>query len=185
MTPLAHKLVHLPQTGRAADPFQERLKREYERGAAEAEAASDRRAEERLAALAKELTDAHQAERARWASEQGEKLAGDLGQALAAMQTTLRDEVARLLMPFLENQLRGKAVAEFQEALSTLLRHDKGARIAIRGPGDLVERIVTKELAPFCDVTIGDECGIGAVCGATLIETHFHDWLAALDKGEA
>lgn len=183
MTPLAHKLIRLPS--RSVDPFQERLKREYERGAAEAEAAANRRAEERLAAQARELSEAHRAERTRWASEQGDKLSRDLANAVATMTASLQEGTARLLRPFLERQLRTQAVAEFGEALHTLLRHDKGARIAIRGPADLVHKIVDSELAPFCDVTVAEECDVTAACGATAIETHFGDWLTALERARA
>jgi hypothetical protein len=184
MTPLAQKLVHLPFAGRGTDPLQERLRREYERGAAEAMAAADRRAEERLAAQARDMAKAHNDERARWASEQGEILARDFAASLAALQASLRDEVARLLRPFLEDRLRRKAVAEFGDALRTLLRHDKTAQIAIRGPADLIERIVTDEVAPFCDATVGEDCEVVATCGATTIATHLRDWLAALERGE-
>jgi hypothetical protein len=152
---------------------------------AEAEAAANRRSEERLAAQAREMATAHEEERARWASGQGEKLARDLAASLSALQAGLRDEVARLLRPFLDNELRCKAVAEFGDALRTLLRHDKAARIAIRGPADLIERIVTDEVAPFCDVTVAEECEVVATCGATEIAAHLHEWLAALERGEA
>jgi hypothetical protein len=185
MTPLAQRLVHLPLAGRGVDPLQERLRREYERGVAESVTAADRRAEERLAAQAREMAAAHEAERVRWTSEQGDKLARSLATSLATLQANLRDEVARLLRPFLENELRRQSVAEFTDALGTLLRHDKAARIAIRGPADLIERIVTAEVAPFCDVTVCEECEIIATCGATAIEMHLRDWLAAFERGEA
>jgi hypothetical protein len=188
MTPLAKKLIQLPQGGgysaaRGGNPFREQLDREYERGKREAEAAADRRLQERLAALAEESSLARATERTRWASEEAERLSLELDGAMSALEARLQDDIARLLQPFLEDTIRAKAVAGFGDALRALLRNG-GARVEISGPGDLVGGIVPAEFSQACVVHVNEDanCEVRATSDATVIETRLRPWLEAIGR---
>jgi hypothetical protein len=193
MIPIAQKLTQLsgPKITlwdrRSANPFQEQLEREHERGRQMAEAAANLRFAERLEAQAHELSLSHAAERARWASEEGEKLADALDRAIASLEERLQDDIARLLRPFLEEKLRAKVVADFGDALRTLLKNAGGTRIEVSGPSDLVEKFVGAVPARIDIVQAHDTagCDVTARCDATVIETHLRQWLDAIGEKNA
>jgi hypothetical protein len=152
----------------------------YARGKAEAEAL----AEAQFAAL-HEAADAARnaavaAAREAWCSDEAERLAARLDDALATLEQALSRSVAACLTPFLEAEARARAVSDFDAALRRLANH--AALIKLEAPPDLAAALQAKGpgLPKGIDLQIGDHADMLAVADATIIESTLGAWVSRL-----
>lgn len=176
MTPLARKLAFLPLAsgGDAAG-------REYARGRQDAEIAAMERMEAALDNERQRLAEELARERQTWAAEEGERLSSSLAAAVAEVERRLHDCMARILQPFLEDEIREKALRSFTRTTRSLIEDGDAIRLTVAGPEDLLARAFGEGSPAACVVKI--EPGrpdVSATFGETRIETEIGAWIARI-----
>ncbi|HZT49605.1 MAG TPA: hypothetical protein VFA64_16650 [Hyphomicrobiaceae bacterium] len=151
------------------------------RAAAEAELA-DRLAQEK-ARLERELTAA----RAAWTQEESAKLAAQLVAGLDGIEARLAETVARLLEPFLAEQVRRRVVADLAETLNVLLAREPALAVSVRGAADLIEALRGHLAGELEHISFhpGPASELSVTAGQTLIETRLGAWVSAIKEAAA
>lgn len=155
----------------------------FQQGEAKAAAA----AEEMLAAERRSAQVRLAAERACWASEEGERLAQATREGLEAVETRLCEQVARILQQFAEASLRIRIVDALKATLSGLLAGDRPAVVRISGPGDLVAamRGCAAGTAKAIEYVETDAVDVSIVADDTLIESQLDAWMSQFREASA
>jgi hypothetical protein len=168
----------------AAAPSLEALLAEaHARGVAEGEARASAAHEAARDALRAEAEAALAAERARWANEEGARLAGALDEATREIEARLAAAAARALRPFLAEAARERALAGLKEALAVLLRGKPAAALAMTGPADLGAAFLARlapDVAGAIRFTPGEGPELALSVDDTTIETQLAAWARAL-----
>lgn len=153
------------------------------------------RAEERAAARAAfeaerardaEAFEAHLAlVRQQWAAESAETLSAGLKAAIAEMEERIANATGRLLLPFLNEAVRAKAVEDLSANITRLLRAPQAPTLRISGPQDLLDMLRTRcgeigiEFVPTTDVDVR------VTADDTVIETQLSAWRSRLSEALA
>ncbi|MFG1425756.1 hypothetical protein [Roseixanthobacter glucoisosaccharinicivorans] len=122
--------------------------------------------------------DARLAEaRAAWAREEGEVLAQHLQKAVGELEHRISDTVAHVLTPFLDTEIRAKAVTDLCALMRTRLAGASGAAVRISAPADLLEAMRVG-LGERPGLAFVEEAGpeIRVVADDTLMETQLAAW---------
>lgn len=141
--------------------------------------AARREDEERFAAT---LTERLATARAEWTEAEADRLASGMGAAFAALETRISDVLARILMPFVGEAMRRRAIDEATQAIGGLLSQPLPAEsappaITVRGPEDLLAALKERLGEPAGVVfTVAPGVEIEASCADTLIETRLGAW---------
>ncbi|MFG1397343.1 hypothetical protein [Roseixanthobacter pseudopolyaromaticivorans] len=115
--------------------------------------------------------------RADWARDEGEVLARQIHEAIGVLERSIGDTVAHVLTPFLEPEIRAKAVTDLCALVRTRFAGGPGAAVRISGPKDLLEAMRTG-LGEMPGLAFEEEDGpeIRVVAGDTLMETQLAAW---------
>lgn len=149
---------------------------------AASEAARKEQAEQFEVMLADRLTTA----RAEWAEAEGDRLAAAIGEAYGTLETRVSEVLSRILLPFVGDAMRDRAVEEFRHAIAALMNQPHTGEpqapvITIRGSDDLLnvlrERLGEPEGVAF---EPGPQTEIEATCGDTVIESRLEVWMKLL-----
>ncbi|MBN8910855.1 MAG: hypothetical protein J0H65_02120 [Rhizobiales bacterium] len=164
-----------------------RIKEAHARGIAEGRAAVHAEHEAAVLAEAAAFEQRLVAERQAWASEQGERLATQIGEGLETVERRISDLVSDALKPVLREQIRVKAVEELARTLNILLSKGAYARIAVSGPADLVDRMKTAIAADHAGLSFVEGAGVEVTVSAddTILATQIEAWVDALSEDEA
>jgi hypothetical protein len=146
------------------------------------------RAEERQAAredLEKALTaerEMHREElavqRELWVEQEGLQLSSQIIEAVGNLEAILSEKAARILASVVPEALRQSAIAEFNEALGTILSGEPAALMKVTGPEDLLKALqagmaLREGIVEFVP---GDDVDVTLVSGDTVIQTQFSAW---------
>lgn len=127
-----------------------------------------------------------ESERRRWTSEEGERLGETFRAALADLTNGLEANLARLLEPFVVEEIRAQMLADLIARLRTALADRENPIVHLSGPMDLLE-VVCSTLAGHEIATSVVEVGgvdVKARVDSTSIETRLREWIAQL-RGES
>ncbi|MTH98289.1 hypothetical protein [Roseibium sp. RKSG952] len=163
-----------------APSVEEQLADAYQRGVTDAEAAAAER--ERVAAekRAADYEAESAALRNTLMNEQAVQLAGQVREAVQALESRLAESAAAVLSEVVEDGVRQRMVVSFSETVKSLLEDEEDGVLEISGPavflgslkdalGALAGRVRLQEAdTPELQVKISD----------TRIETRFNDWMA-------
>jgi hypothetical protein len=154
-----------------------------ESGKAAAMATFEAKLVEERARFAQQLA----AERAAWAAQEGERLAGQLAAGQRAIETEIADAAARVLAPLLEARLCRQAIADLRGELEVLLAKDPGLGLSISGPKDLLEALRRELSDTRCSVAYAasDACEVRVVADQTILETRLAGWKARIEEAVA
>jgi hypothetical protein len=122
--------------------------------------------------------DARLAEaRAAWAREEGDVLALQINEAIGALEHRIGDTVAHVLTPFLDTEIRAKAVTDLCALVRTRLGGAPGAAVRISAPQDLLEAM-RAGLGEMPGLAFAQEEGpeIRVVADDTLMESQLAAW---------
>lgn len=131
--------------------------------------------------------------RAEWSEAEGDRLAAAMGVAFGTLETRICDVLGRILVPFVGEAMRARAITEARQAIADLLSQPMPPDVAlpaltVRGPEDLLvvlkERLGAPEGIVF---SAGPGAEIEVTCADTLIETRLKAWsdLLAAAHGDA
>ncbi|AWN46605.1 hypothetical protein DK419_10010 [Methylobacterium terrae] len=116
--------------------------------------------------------------RRHWSAAEAEALADGFSAALRALDATLSDRIARLLVPVLTDALRRQAVAELSAALTRLLAEPQAATVRVSGPEDLLAALAAR-LGPLSAAVSFAPAEIAEVqvsADQTVIDTQLGAW---------
>lgn len=137
------------------------------------------------AAFAARLEDEIEAARARWCSEESERLAGLIGEGLDAVEARIGEALAAVLRPFVSGAARARALEELARRVRDLLRGGAaGPSITITGSGDLAAALRAR-LADVPGIVIADGStnDLKITCDDSVLETQLSGWAAAAARG--
>ncbi len=155
--------------------------------AARAEALAGARAEfEAERARDAEAFEAHLTlARQQWAAEAAQQLSDGMTAAYAAMEERICDALGRLLVPFLSEAVRTRALAELTTLLTRLTKDAAAPTLRISGPPALLD--VLRDRLPGAAIAFqpNEEVDVRVTADDTVIETQLRAWTthltAALD----
>ncbi len=170
----------------AVDPA-EREKAAFERGRADGLAAGKEELAAKLEQASAEFEVRLAEERNAWASEEGAHLAENIRSAFAALESGIREAVAGILGPFVEESVRTRSVEELAQALSPLLSGGEQTNFQVRGPEDLLKALREKlgPAAAALTFEVSEDVDVRVVADRTLIETQLQSWLSRISGRSA
>lgn len=123
-------------------------------------------------------------ERCTWVSREADVFVQQLDEGLDTIQRNIAELTARILKPFLIEQIRKQGLTSLIETLDVMLSRDKGLTLEIAGPEDFLQllreklssRNVTAVFSPSENVEVRIQVG------QTHLETQFGTWLAKLEE---
>ena len=157
----------------------ERVEEAYARGLDEgkrsAEAETVVLLEEQRAALEQSLAAAREA----WCTEQGPRLAEQVGAAIRGMEDRIAESAERVLRPFLAQAVRDQAIGQLREIVNDLTGTNPGITLEISGPEDLLSAMRTSLWASVVNASFvaNETCDVQVKAGASVIETRISAWL--------
>ncbi len=116
--------------------------------------------------------------RRHWSEAEAEALADGFAAALRALDATLSDRIARLLVPVLTDALRRQAVTELSGALTRLLAEPQAATIRVSGPEDLLAALAARlgPLSASVSFTTAEIAEVQVSADQTVIDTQLGAW---------
>lgn len=164
----------VPEPATVVDPDQ--LKAEYEA-----------KLETILADERARATQALAEARAGWIAHEGERLEKQLAHALSAGLLEIRDEIARIITPLVQNKIERKTIDTLLDDVLKAAENNVRATMEIAGAPDLIARISTA-VAPY-NITIvskeSEEADISIQLDATKLETVISPVLSAILSAES
>lgn len=164
----------LPEPATIVDPGQ--LKAEYEA-----------KLETTLAEERARATQALAEARAGWIAHEGERLEKQLAESLSAGLLEIRDEIARIITPLVQNKIERKTIDTLLDDVLKAAENNVRATMEIAGAPDLIARISTA-VAPY-NITIvsneSEEADISIQLDATKLETVISPVLSAILSAES
>lgn len=152
---------------------------------AELDAASDARIEALRAELQKTQAEALVEERARWTSEQADRLADLMILQMAVFEDAMRATVKGVLKPLAMDARQRRALEDLADAVRVIAPEGAEYRICATGPSDLLAKFQAKlgDKADRLAVRPDEkQLDIRVEADATTIETRLSDWGNALEK---
>ena len=120
--------------------------------------------------------------RAKWASEEGERLASAHRAALDSFEMRCAQAVANILRPFTTNLVIARVTDSLVENLEILFASRAQAQFEISGPADLLDALREKFASRDSAVVYKPDDGIDVrvVADDTIIESQLGAWMKAL-----
>ncbi|MBJ6123932.1 hypothetical protein [Microvirga splendida] len=151
---------------------------------AEEREAARQQLEEVMAAEKARYEDELASQRVIWVEQQAAQLSVQIVEGIGRIEAILSERIANILKPFVSEAFRQQSIAEFREALATLLLSDETGPMKIAGPEDLV--LVLKEnLGPHgeaIEFLPGDHVEVSVTARDTTIQTQLRAWSDRLEQ---
>ncbi len=153
----------------------------YRRGHAAGVAEGDARIAEERVRSAIRLGE----ERAKWSDQQAATIVGGFETACREIETNIASSVARILLPFLADAVRDKAIGSLVEQIAALTGNSPVPVFKITGPGELLD-LVRSQLQTARRTGIEYEAAetfeVRVVADQTVIETQIAAWSERLNE---
>ena len=157
--------------------------RGMEEGRAEALAEAEARIEDQKMAFEAEQAAAREA----WVREEGQLLAAGIESALRGIEERISAATARVLMPFVEQAVRERAMSELRATLQDLIAGNPAVTLEVSGPEDLLQEVrgaLSTSVATISYAANG-ACDVQVKGGGTVVETRIAEWLKQLEGAGA
>lgn len=153
----------------------------YRRGYAAGVAEADSRLAEERVRSAIRLGE----ERAKWSDQQALSIINGFETACREIETNIASSVARILLPFLADAVRDKAIGSLVEQIAALTGNSPVPVFKITGPGELLD-LVRSQLETARRTGIEYEAAetfeVRVVADQTVIETQISTWSERLKE---
>ncbi len=112
----------------------------------------------------------------------GEALSAEILAGLAAIEERVGDQVGTVLMHFLGNAVRERAVSELGEAVAALFTGATATRVRIAGPAVLCDRVAAAVAEAGVPVERADQATaeVSVTIDDTIVETNVSAWMDRL-----
>jgi hypothetical protein len=167
------------QTPKAEPPPVNLLDDAYRRGHAAGLAEGETRLAEERVRSAIRLGE----ERAKWSDQQAAAIVNGFSTACREIETNIASSVARILLPFLTEAVRDKAIGSLVEQIAALTSNSPAPVFRITGPGDLLD-LVKAQLdaakSTGIEYQAADAVEVRVLADQTVIETQISSWTERL-----
>jgi len=153
----------------------------YRRGHAAGVAEGDSRVAEERVRSAIRLGE----ERAKWSDQQAVAIVNGFDTACREIETNIASSVARILLPFLADAVRDKAIGSLVEQIAALTGNSPVPVFKITGPGELLDLVRTQLEASRrmgIEYEAADTFEVRVVADQTVIETQISAWSERLNE---
>jgi hypothetical protein len=124
-------------------------------------------------------------ERAKWSDQQAAAIVSGFETACREIETNIASSVARILLPFLADAVRDKAIGSLVEQIAALTGSSPAPLFKITGPADLLD-IVRARLEAARRTSVEYEAAetfeVRVVADQTVIETQISAWCERLNE---
>ncbi|OAF07343.1 hypothetical protein [Bradyrhizobium neotropicale] len=179
--PQAQPQLQSPAAPKAETPPTNLLDDAYRRGYAAGLAEGDAKLAEERVRSAIRLGE----ERAKWSDQQTLAIVNGFASACREIETNIASSVARILLPFLADAVRDKAIAALVEQISALTSNSSVPVFKITGPAELLDLVRAQlEAARRTGIEYqsADTVEIRVVADQTVIETQISTWAERLKE---
>lgn len=153
----------------------------YRRGYAAGVAEGDARLAEERVRSAIRLGE----ERAKWSDQQAVAIVGGFETSCREIETNIASSVARILLPFLADAVRDKAIGSLVEQIAALTGNSPVPVFKITGPGELLDLVRTQLQASRrtgIEYEAAETFEVRVVADQTVIETQIAAWSERLNE---
>jgi hypothetical protein len=153
----------------------------YRRGHAAGVAEGDARVAEERVRSAIRLGE----ERAKWSDQQATAIVGGFEAACREIETNIASSVARILLPFLADAVRDKAIGSLVEHIAALTGNSPVPAFKITGPSELLDLVKTQlDASRRTGVAYepAETLEVRVVADQTVIETQIAAWSERLNE---
>ncbi|MBR0707521.1 MULTISPECIES: hypothetical protein [Bradyrhizobium] len=147
----------------------------YRRGHAAGVAEGDARVAEERVRSAIRLGE----ERSKWSDQQAAAIVGGFEAACREIETNIASSVARILLPFLADAVRDKAVGSLVEQIAALTGNSPVPVFKVTGPSELLDLVRTQLEASRrtgVEYEVAETSEVRVVADQTVIETQITAW---------
>ncbi|WP_314946851.1 hypothetical protein [Bradyrhizobium cosmicum] len=124
-------------------------------------------------------------ERAKWSDQQAVAIVGGFETACREIETNIASSVARILLPFLADAVRDKAIGSLVEQIAALTGNSPAPVFKITGPGELLDLVRTQLEASRrtgIEYETAETFEVRVVADQTVIETQIAAWGERLNE---
>jgi hypothetical protein len=153
----------------------------YRRGHAAGVAESDAKLAEERVRSAIRLGE----ERAKWSDQQAVAIVSGFEAACREIETNIASSVARILLPFLTDAVRDKAIGSLVEQIAALTGNSSVPAFKVTGPSDLLDLVKTQlEASRRTGIVYeaAETLEVRVVADQTVIETQISAWSERLKE---
>ncbi|MBM6580026.1 hypothetical protein ILT44_07535 [Microvirga sp. BT689] len=151
---------------------------------AEEREAAQTKLEEVVAAEKARYEDELRAQRVIWVEQHAEQLSTQLVESIGRIEVILSERVANILKPFVSEAFRQQSIAEFREAIATLLLGEEPTPMKIVGPEDLIQalRATLGVHGGAVEFLPGDHVEVSICVRDTTVQTQLGLWAGRLEQ---
>lgn len=168
----------------AAASVDARIAEAYARGMESGKAALRAEFDTKLGEERAQIQSRLSAERDAWVSQQGAEICQRLANGLVELESRIAESAARILAPFLVEELKRRAVADLLQAVETILSSGADGGLSISGPEDLLQAIrnglAERQLA--LAYVPNEACDVRVTLGQTVLEAGLESWIAGIKE---
>lgn len=124
-------------------------------------------------------------ERAKWSDQQAVAIVNGFDAACREIESNVASSVARILLPFLADAVRDKAIGSLVEQISALTSNSPVPAFRVTGPSELIDLVRTQlNLAGRSGVEYqsADTIEVRVLADQTTIETQISTWMDRLKE---
>ena len=118
-------------------------------------------------------------ERAKWSDQQAVAIVGGFEAACREIETNIASSVARILLPFLTDAVRDKAIGSLVEQIAALTGSSSAPAFKVTGPSELLDLVKTQlEASRRTGIAYqaAETLEVRVVADQTVIETQISAW---------
>ena len=124
-------------------------------------------------------------ERAKWSDQQAVAIVNGFDTACREIESNIASSVARILLPFLADAVRDKAIGSLVEQIAVLTSNSPVPAFRVTGPSELIDLVRTQlNLAGRSGVEYqsADTVEVRVLADQTTIETQISTWMDRLNE---
>ncbi|WP_038934804.1 hypothetical protein [Bradyrhizobium japonicum] len=124
-------------------------------------------------------------ERAKWSDQQAATIVGGFETACREIETNIASSVARILLPFLADAVRDKAIGSLVEQIAALTGNSPVPVFKVTGPGELLDLVRTQlqtARRTGIEYEAAETFEVRVVADQTVIETQIAVWSERLNE---
>ncbi|MET4386166.1 hypothetical protein ABIB73_001911 [Bradyrhizobium sp. F1.4.3] len=122
-------------------------------------------------------------ERAKWSDQQAVAIVNGFATACREIESNIASSVARILLPFLADAVRDKAIGALVEQIAALTSNSPVPVFRVTGPSDLIDLVKTQLDAASrsgVEYRAADTVEVRVLADQTTIETQISTWIDRL-----
>ena len=124
-------------------------------------------------------------ERAKWSDQQAVAIVNGFAMACREIESNIASSVARILLPFLTDAVRGKAIGALVEQIAALTSNSPVPVFRVTGPSDLIDLVKAQLDATSrsaIEYQAADTVEVRVLADQTTIETQISTWIDRLKE---